>query len=159
MSHRISGFVGQLDLLREAALALEGERVVALSVGFGFLPPVERLKAPADPGPFPELRRLKARLAAWAVEQSSRLPLAYIETEIWAGRGTQGAIVWQAGAVIFGPVVTSNEGPDPPPLLEGAINQAARVLGVIRGEALDEFEALGFDRHRSNYHWLAEVNT
>lgn len=137
--HRISGFIGRLDPLRAAAAALEDGRAVPLVGGFGFLPLVERLKAPPDRGPFPDLRRLTGRLAAWAAEQSHRAPLAYIQTEIWAGQGSQGGVVWQAGAVAFGPVVTSNEGPaPPPPPRERAVNQVLRALGVTRGEAFDE---------------------
>ena len=158
MSHRISGFIGRLDALREAASVLENGRVVPLASEFGFLPLPDSLGALPDPGPFPELR-LPGRYAAWAAEQSHQLPLAYIQTEYWAGRGGHGAVVWEGGAVVFGPVVTSNEGPDPPPApSERAINRAARALGVERGEAFDEFDALGLGRHRSNYHWLTEVS-
>jgi hypothetical protein len=156
VSHRISGFIGRLDPLRGAAAALGEMRVVPLAGGFGFLPLIERLNDPADLGPFPELERLTRRLAGWAAEQSLGFPLAYIETEYWAGRGSQGSVVWQAGVVVLGPVVTSNEGPDPSPLpLERAINRAARAVGVARGERLDEFDALGLGRHRSNHDWLA----
>ncbi len=153
MSHRISGFVGRLPALTEAAATLDGERVIPLTGGFGFLPLVERLKEPADPGPFPDLR-LRGRFAAWAAEQSRRLPLAYIETEYWAGRGTQGAVVWRDGEVVLGPVVTGNEVPDPPAPSDRAINQAARLLGVKSGQASDEFAALGLERYRSNHDWL-----
>jgi hypothetical protein len=154
VSHRISGFIGQLDTLRNAASVLDEGRVVPLASGFGFLPLIERLKAEADPGPFQGLR-LTGRLAAWAAEQSRRSPLAYIETEYWAGQGYQGGVVWASGSVTLGPLVTSNEGPDPPPLpLERAVNRAVRALGVTRGDAFDEFAALGLGRYRSNHDWL-----
>jgi hypothetical protein len=160
--HRISGFIGRLEMLREATAPSEGERVVPLAQGFGFLPIVERLKAPADPGPFPEMERLMGRLASWAAEQSHRFLLAYVETEYWAGRGGQGAVVWQAGAVVFGPAVTSNEDlpedAERPPPSERAINRAAQMLGVARGDAFDEFDVLGLGRYRSNDDWLVASN-
>jgi hypothetical protein len=61
------------------------------------------------------------------------MPLAFVETAYWGGPGTQGAVVWQDGVVVLGPVVTSSEGDtvlvSPP---ERDINRAARFLGVVR---------------------------
>lgn len=158
MAHRINGFIGKLEPLRDAAASLPEHRVVPLTSGFGFLPVIEKLKEPPDPGPFPDLRLL-GRYASWAVQKSHAFPLAYIETEYWAGPGTQSAVVWRSGGVVLGPVTTSSEmehRPDPP---DRAINRAVRELGVTRGEAFDEFDSLGLGHHRSNHSWLTEADT
>jgi hypothetical protein len=110
------------------------------------------------PLPFELLERLTSALADLAVEQSRRFPLAYIETEYFGGTGTQAAVAWQSGGVVFGPEQSKSEWLDgqftAPPLLDKAINRAARLIGVDRGTALDEFAALGLGRHRSDEKWL-----
>jgi hypothetical protein len=67
-------------------------------------------------------------------------------------------VAWVGGRLVFGPVRTSDlrEGDKfvPTPLLEG--DRAVRHLGVERGSARDEFDALGLGRHRSNESWLSE---
>jgi hypothetical protein len=158
VAHFISGFIGRLDGLREAATALEGERVVPLFGGFGFLPLAEQPEGACDVGAYPELSGLTTQLATWAAEQSRRVALAYIETEYWAGSGIQVAIVWENGAVALGPLNTSREDAAPsPPSATWAINQAARALGVTRGEKSDEFDTLGLGKYRSNNDWLTAL--
>jgi hypothetical protein len=164
MAHYIHGFVARLEALRDAAAGLGGV-VAALTQGFGFLPITKQLAGPEGPWPFEALERLTARLADWGVVQSARFPLAYIETEYFGGTGAQAAVAWQGGRVVYGRVVY---GPDQSksewidgrfvsvPLPDKAINRAVRLLGVDRGMAIDEFDALGLGRHRSDEGWLAD---
>jgi hypothetical protein len=130
-------------------------------LGFGFLPVRELLAGDEELAPYEHLERLTARLSAWAEEQSCIFPLVYIETDYFGGDGWQAAMAWVGGRAIFGPVRTSDEWEGgkfvPTPLLEGAINQAVRHLGVKRGAARDEFDALGLGQHRSNESWLSEA--
>jgi hypothetical protein len=160
MSHYIHGFIAKLNPLREAAINLNGARVVPLSLGFGFLPIEEELVADDEAVPDELLVHLTKRLSAWAEVQSYRIPLAYVETEYFGGVGTQVALVWQDGRIAFGPEQSTTEWVNikavSPPLLDRAINRAVRLLGVDRGEALDEFDALGLGRCRSNDCWLSE---
>jgi hypothetical protein len=161
MGHHIRGFIARQDDLRKAAASLPGAQVVPLSLGFGFLPVTEQLAGDDEPAPFEHLERLTARLGAWAEEQSRTFPLAYVETDYFGGDGWQAAMAWVGGGAVFGPVRTSDlwEGGKfvPTPLLEGAINRAVRHLGVERGAARDEFDALGLGRHRDNESWLSEL--
>ncbi len=161
MSHSIHGFVALLGPLQEAANELPKARVVSLKAGFGFLPVTDDLVDHEEPAsPHPELVHLSARLTDWAVEQSRRFPLAYIETEYFGGVGDQTAIAWEHGRIKSGPLRTSNEkdpaGRPSTPLLERALNRILRLLGVARGQAIDEFDALGLGKHRSNEKWLAQ---
>jgi hypothetical protein len=159
MGHHIRGFIARYDDLRPATANLPGALVVPVSLGYGFLPVTDQLASDDEPAPFEHLERLTTRLGAWAEDQSRHFPLAYVETDYFGGDGWQAAMAWTNGRVVFGPVRTSDlwEGGKfiPTPLLEGAINRAVRHLGVERGTAQDEFDALGLGRHRSNDSWLS----
>ena|SRR5436190_8542052 len=163
MAHHIRGFIARQDDMQNAAASLQGARVVPLALGFGFLPVTEQLAGDDEPAPFEHLERLTSRLGEWAEEQSRQFPLAYVETDYFGGDGWQAAIAWAGGEVVFGPVRTTDlwEGGKyvPTPLLDGAVNRAVRLLGVERGTARDEFDALGLGRHRSNEGWLSEALT
>jgi len=160
MGHHINGFIARGDELLKAAERLPGALVKSLSMGYGFLPVTEDLAGDDDPAPFGDLERLTTRLGAWAEEVSGEFPLAYVETEYFGGEGSQAAMVWAAGEVVFGPVRTSDlrEGGNSSArkLLDGAINRALRHLGVNRGAVRDEFDALGLGQHRSNESWMSE---
>jgi hypothetical protein len=85
-------------------------------------------------------------------------PVAYVFGEGQAG-GTQASVVWDRGAVVFGPVQTADNPADAcdgfvyEPGTQQAINQALRFLGVRRVNG-DEFATVGLDRHRSNDEFL-----
>ena len=159
MGHHILGFIARWEDLRRAASNLREAHVVPLALGFGFLPVTQQLAGDDEPAPFEHLDRLTARLGQWAAEQSRLFPLAYVETDYFGGVGLQAAIAWKNGRPAFGPVRTTDlweRGRSiPTPLLDGAINQAVRHIGVARGEAQDEFDALGLGQHRSNESWLS----
>jgi hypothetical protein len=160
MGHHIHGFIGRWDELLKAAERLPGALVKSLPLSYGFLPVTDHLAGDDEPAPFGELERLTARLGAWAEEISGQFPLAYVETDYFGGEGSQVAMVWAGGEVVFGPVRTSDlrEGGKFPrtKLLEGAINRALRHIGVERGAKRDEFDALGLGQHRSNESWMTE---
>jgi len=68
--------------------------------------------------------------------------VAYVEAEFFGGDGTQAAAVWEGGRLVFGPVVAQD-----------AINQALRLLGVMKQEHFDEFDAVNLGRHRDTDEW------
>jgi len=157
MSHHIRGLIAREDHLQKAALELAGARVVKLKSGFGFLPITDEFAGDEESVPFEQLHQLTSRLVNWATRVSATFPLACVETEYFGGCGWQTAIAWVNGHVAFGPIRTFDLPEHPPtPLLGGAINQALRLIGVERGMARDEFDALGLGDHRSNEKWLSE---
>jgi hypothetical protein len=79
--------------------------------------------------------------------------------QTFGGVGSQCAVVWRDGAVVLGPLKTTDEDGNMTPLLEGAINRALRALGVQRGSVRDEFEALGLGWHRDNEDWVATLSS
>lgn len=154
MGHRINGIVAAHGPLTAVARDVANASVCRLGLGFGFLPLMEEVASLDDlSAALQGLCLLTAPMASWAVEQSKNFPIAYIETEYFGGIGRQSAAVWRNGTLVFGPEQTGNEDAATP-LLDGAINRAVRLLGVNRGNACDEFEALGLNKYRSNEDWI-----
>lgn len=58
--------------------------------------------------------------------------VAYIEAEFFGGDGSQAHTIFEQGKQIIPPVISVD-----------AINQALRFLGVNKGSAYDEFDAVG----------------
>ena len=70
---------------------------------------------------------------------------AYIEAEYNGGQGAQEAIIWQNSKRIQ--VLNSGD---------GRINQVLQNFGVVASKGYDEFDSLGFGRHRFTEDWLVE---
>lgn len=155
MGHAINGFIARYEALVAASRDLQNSRVCHLGAGFGFLPLTQDVTSMDDPAAGYEfVDRLTAPMAAWAGDQSRLFPLAYVQTDYHGGIGSQCAVVWREGSVCFGPVETVDSYEKVTPLLKGAINRAAHLLGVKRGDARDEFDALGLNLHRDNEGWI-----
>ena len=69
---------------------------------------------------------------------SESSPLVYLETDYFGGAGSQGAVAYDGGSVVFGPAHGDI----------GPISLALARIGVVRGDAYDEFDALGLGRLR-----------
>ena len=83
----------------------------------------------------------------YALSQMSKTtPVAFVETDYFGGRGTQGATVYRDGKCVMDPVSGD----------QGQINAALRMLGVSAKGCFDEFEAAGLVRHRNNDAWIEE---
>jgi hypothetical protein len=157
--HWISGLVAPLEALEAIGAAHDIGRPAPLEFGLGFLPLddenldtiVPLAEAPernpdADDGE--DWNYLFPALIDWCAAQSKATRLAYIETQYWGGTGGQGAAVFDGGATIWGPELGDG--------LSGPVSTALAMLGVTKGAALDEFEAAGIPRQRSNEGWRAE---
>lgn len=98
---------------------------------------------------------LSSGVEALARRVSRASPIAYLEAEMFGGTGTQAMVVWRAGEVWAGPATTEFPWPpsEPASSPQWAFNQALRILGVNRGEAFDEFDALNLGKHRHTENW------
>jgi hypothetical protein len=98
---------------------------------------------------------LSAGVEALARRVSHTGPIAYLEAEMFGGTGTQATVVWLNGEVWLGPATTQFGWPPPDRASSPhwAFNQALRQLGVTRGAAYDEFEAVNLGRHRHTEDW------
>jgi hypothetical protein len=83
-----------------------------------------------------------ASLAALCRELSANGKVAYLEAEFFGGTGMQAALVANRGDL--GKLEVSSH----------AINMALSVIGVEKGNALDEFDALLLGRARDTNDWL-----
>jgi hypothetical protein len=154
MGHYINGFIASLDQLSEAARRVAGARICPLQLGFAFLPLTAEVSSLDDPAADHDaFYRLTEPILEWAKKQSHRFPIAYIETDYFGGVGSQSAIVWRNGEIIFGPLQTA----DVAFLSDGAISRALRALGVARRNAIDEFDELGLGSYRDNEDWVEAV--
>ncbi|WP_370109338.1 hypothetical protein [Streptacidiphilus sp. MAP12-33] len=88
-------------------------------------------------------------IAQWSVSGA----VAYVEAEYFGGIGEQRAAVWTDSAVVLGPLHVAEQQPFP---AQGSpISQALRRIGVTSDGAVDEFAAVGLDRHRHMDDWLS----
>lgn len=160
---RVSYELRALAGLREvAAQAAEeaGAAAVELPQGYALVPITARVFDRLGGGqgkPFGDtFLFLSSSIEALARRVSRTSPIAYLEAELFGGAGTQATVVWRDGEVWAGPAVTEFgwHPPDPASSPQWAFNQALRNLGVDRGDAFDEFDALSLGQHRHTEQWL-----
>jgi hypothetical protein len=89
-------------------------------------------------------KELPPQLLKLCEQLSKQCTLAYVEAEFFGGTGAQAHALFSEGEAIGQAVVS-----------ESAINDALRYLGVAKGEAHDEFEAVGLGQHRDTDEWVA----
>jgi hypothetical protein len=149
MSHSISGFVARADVLRAGTAHLRSAYVASLAQGFGFLPVTEEVdeETGGRTAAYEQLYRLTDALARLGSAMSRGGAVAYVETDYFGGTGDQAAIAWKDGRIAFGPEKARM----------GAVSDALRRIGAAKGEARDEFEAVGLDRHRGNDDWMEQA--
>ncbi len=148
------------------AVLFAGVRPVPLFAGLTMLPVTGELAAEVGPLAGEEPIRpgwvLRKRIAELARQMSAGGRVLYVFGETFGGAGTQEAIGWQDGQLLFGPVGTCGIEADldrdhylvPP--RESAINAGLRALGVRAEVGQDEYETAGLTRHRFTEDWLTE---
>ena len=151
MGHFISGIVAKIDSVREFATAAGLHQPAKLTSELGFLPLSDDhldLLFPVQGQFDSSMTYLSDSLKTALSSLSLGGPVAFVETEYFGGQGAQGAIVFDHGRCVFGPITND----------AGAISEAMKLLGVTAAPGQhDEFEAVGFSRHRSNLDWIAEA--
>lgn len=103
-------------------------------------------------------------LAEWASALSRSVPTAYVDVESFGGTGFQAAIGWSDGEVVLGPLFTQTHAGEaeahyhiPVNGEPMAVNAVLLWLGVSKGAAKDEFEAVGLGRFRHTDWWPSAV--
>jgi len=105
---------------------------------------------------------LREPVIALARQISAGRRVLYIAGETFAGVGTQEAIGWQEGRLIYGPSGTCDFEADLDPgyrlvfRSDSAINAGLRVLGVHTSPGKDEYETIGLTRHRYTEGWIGD---
>jgi hypothetical protein len=164
MGYSLEAFIAREHLLHGVVTSYEYTEIISVQQGFCLLLNTDEFhdevmdKNPRDhKTPYPEFWKLSLELSTFGVIASVQGPVAYIEADFFGGPGTQASIVWDRGRVRLKPNKRYFRH-DKVKLDRMPINQALRMLGVKRGNHIDEFEALGLDRYRHTNQWIEEHN-
>ncbi|GAA3882394.1 hypothetical protein GCM10022243_53760 [Saccharothrix violaceirubra] len=141
----LEAVIADRQTLRGLADSVEHAWIVDLGQGLSLLPLTDPV---LEAGFRKEQAGFAGRLAAW----SANGPVAHVDADFFGGLGTQYAQVWHLGEVVLGPLHAA-EG-EPTPEAGSPISQALRRLGAVKGDHVDEFDAVGLGRHRRTDHWV-----
>src|SRR5690242_11769239 len=128
MSYILTAFVGQRDPLYQALADFGNAHVVVLSQEFGLVPITNEffdemsewdVEDAANPqsDPYKEFWFLSPSVEKVGKAISLRTPVAYFEVEYHHQRviADEGAVVWDGGAVVLGPLWEDQQLPPEPP--------------------------------------------
>ncbi|MDX6312480.1 MAG: hypothetical protein QOF84_3726 [Streptomyces sp.] len=156
MTYVLEALVAHADLLDVLSQDLVASRLAPLAQGLALIPMTRALAHALDDG------RDDRPLGFWQLpsgfdrvlaDRSQDGPIAYVEAEYFGGTGEQRSAVWDAGALVLGPLHLPEYQPFP---ADGSpISQALRRLGASAGDAFDEFAAVGLESHRHTEDWAA----
>lgn len=167
MAHVTHGLIAYPELLRPELATLEGFEMAVLKQDRIFIylnstieSEIARVFGVDSSRYCKELGKLETAVVQYAADRSNRGPIAYVETEYFAGSGSQGAILWNEGQVVLGPLHHNDEiidGHVVVPMLQGMpINRVLRAMGVRRSEH-DEFDSLGLGEIRDLGEWTPAI--
>jgi hypothetical protein len=159
VSYELRALAGRYEITAQAARETRST-AVELPQRYGLLPITSQVldHLGGDAAPFGDVFWfLSSGVDSLARRISLTGGIAYLEAEIFGGTGTQAIVLWRNGQVCLGPVTTefTATAPDPSSSPQWPFNQALRELGVDRGDAFDEFDALGLGRWRRTEDWSA----
>lgn len=143
MGYYLQAIIGKQQTLAQHASAFRHVHLVPLEKDIAMIPITDALYDEiADGGQIERFYKLSPGIEEWARRISMAAPVAYIEAEFFGGAGGQSAVAWSSGSRTLGPLHS-----------EQAINEALRLLGVQKGGARDEFDAIALGRHRNIEDW------
>lgn len=150
--HDVKALVAQERCLREGTAALRNAVVCPLAQGFALVPITNDLAAELKTASLEipvSLLEMALGVSDVAQHLSQGAAVAYISTEYFGGDGSQDAIAWRNGDVVFSPESDSYRSVWP----NSPISQALRSIGVIANVGQDEFDTLGLGNHRETHRW------
>lgn len=157
--YRLQAAIAAEPVLRVLAGSVDHARSVALGQHLWLLPMTDAMfdavTIAAAPG-LDDFWKAPAGLERVLAACSVHGPVAYAEADYFGGVGTQCAQVWDAGTVVLGPLHLP-EG-EPFPADGSPISQSLRRLGTVKGDHIDEFDAVGLGRHRDTANWLPHAH-
>lgn len=167
MGYQLEAFIGRRETLAPAERTFWSAKIVPLEEGWALLPFTDRLfdevehAGPEEGGEgLPEFGRLSPALERWARAISRRGPLVYAESSFFGGMGSQSAVVWSRGRVLFGPEKGWRQWDERrqalvPEYSDMPLNRALLKAGVRARGSHDAFDTLGLFRYRYAAEWLA----
>lgn len=142
MAYTLQALISDHSLIEKApAVKL---KAVPLTSSLAMIPlPFDTENIPFLPLADEGQERIEGYLAKLCLDLSKETRLAYVEAEIFGGDGTQAAWLLESGNEVRKPFKHRS-----------AINDALRWLGVLKGNARDEFESIQLGRHRNTSDWI-----
>ncbi|GAA2841402.1 hypothetical protein [Crossiella cryophila] len=139
--YELNAVIGEAGLLRARASGFAHAVVVELRQGLGLVPVTVELSREWGSG-------VDGQLAEW----SRSGPIALVEADFFGGEGSQSAVLWRDGAVVWGPVFAEElRGP----WRDWPINAALARLGAVTSGGGDLFDAVGLGAERDLADWVA----
>lgn len=156
MGHWIEAIIAKTESTITFEQKYAAAKSIALKQGFSLILLTEELISEICPDkqkqkslPYEEFTDLNQVVAEVLAHHSSSSMLCYVETRYFGGDGTQSAIVWDKGEIVYGPKRDDNRERDSP-FAEGEwpIDEALQVLGVKTEDSKDEFDTLELRKYR-----------
>ena len=151
MAHSITAIIGQSQFMLTVKAKLNLPQPITIGHGLSLIPWVheeshEELPA-FNVGDDEQGTRLDPGTEASLREASTEGKILLISTEYFGGFGGQGAVIFQDGEIVHGPLWAEAE----------VINKALERLGVQETEDDDQFDLVGLGRHRHTMGWLTQT--
>jgi hypothetical protein len=149
MTHIVTGLIARQGLLAPIAQSWSLSSPISVVQGFELLPlqdnEIGRIFGSSSVSNIAaDFGNLSKELVEGLMNASTNALIMYFETEYFGGEGRQGAALFQGGRVDF--IQSAKIGP---------INRGLALLGVrVVTPAIDEFQSIGLDRHRTTADWL-----
>ena len=143
--HDVTALIANSDKLTAATRRFETVVVCPLVQSFSLLPITEDFAK--------ELSVYASQMKAPLTKPITELSDELHATCYFGGRGGQNALVWDKGSLRFSPTTQRYDQvwPNTP------ISQALRMIGVLAGEGMDEFDTVGLGKHRHTHRWAESV--
>ena len=155
--HDLQALIANSEPLRRHAQSLRTAVLCELPQGLALLPLTDVVLAELAVGqsdaPSALLPTLTRCALAFAVAASQAAPVAFVSTCYFGGQGTQDALVWRQGELIFSPrsAPYADVWPNSP------ISRALRTLGIVADDGSDEFDTVGLGKYRTTEKWAASA--
>ena len=155
--HDLQALIANSEPLRRHAQSLRTAVLCELPQGLALLPLTDVVLAELAVGqgdvPSALLPTLTRGALAFAVAASQAAPVAFVSTCYFGGQGTQDALVWSQGELIFSPrsAPYADAWPNSP------ISRALRTLGIVADDGSDEFDTVGLGKYRTTEKWAASA--
>jgi hypothetical protein len=182
MAYTLWAIIGRQEVLERHLSRYRNPRAVPIRQGMAIIPLSEALIDEINHGRPQDgwdtvtgFYCLTAPVVAWVEDMSRDGAVAYLEIECFGGHCDRGAIVWENGKTVLGPLPVEEDprrdyfyddelrlrDPEAFDAMNEAwmralsTNRALRRIGVSQAGTPDEFNAVGLGRHRDPNDWLA----
>jgi hypothetical protein len=150
MTHSVTGIIAKSNCVDRICSSHPPLRAVPLHQEFSLFPLTKEIVESLGVSrsvDHEDLGNIPNELTDILSELSIFCPLLYFQTDYFGGEGSQLAMVFDKGMIIFGPAEN----------ITGPINEGLRLLGARTEANDDEFDSIGLGKYRNTDSWLKQV--